>query len=157
MIHSLQDGGKQYCWFTVLSTKMGTPESSAKDSDYVKEHPALKYLRKKIAQYLHDFHGHRFAGFGLPPSNAEHSQLSGSDLRRPMRRVQPHTGPRGGGSGRNRNVLVYAMRNSKNQLFKYGECYKDGHPGSGSTGQLYYINLWAMCWPSDHPKRTLTG
>ena len=47
------------------------------------------------------------------------------------------------------------MRNSKSQLFKYGECDKDGRPGSGS--KLYYINPWAMCWPSDHPKRPLTG
>ena len=34
---------------------------------------------------------------------------------------------------------------------KYGECDKDGRPGSGS--KLYYIKPWAMCWPSDHPKR----
>ena len=37
--------------------------------------------------------------------------------------------------------------------FKYEECNKDERQGSGS--KLYYINLWAMCWPSDHPKRPL--
>ena len=52
-------------------------------------------------------------------------------------------------------TIPAAMRNSKSQLFKYGECDKDGRPGSGS--KLYYINPWAMRWPSDHPKRPLTG
>ncbi len=28
-------------------------------------------------------------------------------------------------------------------------------PGTGS--KLYYISSWAMCWPTDHPKRTVTG
>ena len=52
-------------------------------------------------------------------------------------------------------TIPAAMRNSKSQLFKYGECDKDGRQRSGS--KLYYINPWAMCWPSDHPKRPLTG
>ena len=52
-------------------------------------------------------------------------------------------------------TIPAAMWNSKQRLFKHGECYKDGRPGSGS--KLYYINPWAMCWPSDHPKRPLTG
>ena len=46
-------------------------------------------------------------------------------------------------------TIPAAMRNSKSQLFKYGECNKDWRPGNGS--KLYYINQWAMCWPSDHP------
>ena len=46
-----------------------------------------------------------------------------------------------------------AMRNSKSQLD--GECDKDGRPGIGS--QLYYINPWAICWPSYQPKRPLAG
>ena len=52
-------------------------------------------------------------------------------------------------------TIPAAMRDRKQQRFKHGECDKDGRPGSGS--KLYYINLWAMCWPSDHPKRPLTG
>ena len=52
-------------------------------------------------------------------------------------------------------TIPAAMRTIKQKLFKYGECDKDGRPGSGS--KLYYINPWAMCWPSDHPKRPLTG
>ena len=57
-------------------------------------------------------------------------------------------------AGYNRTIPA-AMRNSKSLLSKYGECYKDWHPGSGS--RLYYINQWAVCWPSDHLKRPLTG
>ena len=79
MIHSLQGGGKNFRGFTALATKIGARESNANDADYVKEYPPLKYLRKKIANYLHDFHRHWFASFGLPPSNGNHKQLYGSD------------------------------------------------------------------------------
>ena len=48
MIHSLQGGGTCYRGFTAVGTTIGTRESSANDADYVKEHPPLKYLRKKI-------------------------------------------------------------------------------------------------------------
>ena len=58
MIHSLQGGGKIFRGFTALATTIGALESNANDADYVKEHPPLKYLRKKIAHYLHDFHRH---------------------------------------------------------------------------------------------------
>ena len=48
------------------------------------------------------------------------------------------------------------MRHRKKDLFEYGECDKSAaHPGTGS--KLYYINSWAMCWPSDHAKKPLTG
>ena len=30
-----------------------------------------------------------------------------------------------------------------------GKCDEAGRPGTGS--KLYYINSWAMSWPSDHP------
>ena len=30
-----------------------------------------------------------------------------------------------------------------------GKCNEEGRPGTGS--KLYYINSWAMLWPSDHP------
>ena len=52
-------------------------------------------------------------------------------------------------------TIPAAMRNNKGEIFKYGECDKDGRRGSGS--KLYYINSWAICWPSDHLKRPLTG
>ena len=52
-------------------------------------------------------------------------------------------------------TIPVAMRNSKSQRLQYGQCNADGRPGSGS--KLYYINAWAMCRPSDHPKRPLTG
>ena len=48
-------------------------------------------------------------------------------------------------------TIPAAMRNSKSQLFKYGECNKVWSPGSDS--KLYYINQWAMCRPSDHIQR----
>ncbi len=47
------------------------------------------------------------------------------------------------------------MRNRKKDFFEYGKCDESARPGSGS--KLYYINSWAMCWPSDHAKKPLTG
>jgi hypothetical protein len=41
------------------------------------------------------------------------------------------------------------------ELFPLGKCDDDGRPGTGS--KLYYISSWAMCWPTDHPKRPVTG
>ena len=53
-------------------------------------------------------------------------------------------------------TIPAAMRHRKKELFEYGECDKSAaRPGTGS--KLYYINSWAMCWPSDHPKKPLTG
>ena len=77
--------------FTALGTTIGTSDSSARDAEYVMEHQHLKYLRKKIVHYLHDFHIRWFGSFGLPPSNGEHDQLFGSDIRRLIRRVQHFT------------------------------------------------------------------
>ncbi len=47
------------------------------------------------------------------------------------------------------------IRNRKKDLFEYGKCDYTGSPGTGS--KLHYLNSWAMCWPSDHPKKPLTG
>ena len=48
------------------------------------------------------------------------------------------------------------MRNRKKELFEYGKCDESAaRPGTGS--KLYYINSWAMCWPTDHAKKPLTG
>ena len=92
MTHSINGGGKHCRGFTAIETTIGTSDSSARDVEYVKEHQHLKYLRKKIANYLHDFHRRWFVSFGLPPSNGEHDQLTGSDIRRLMRRVQQRSG-----------------------------------------------------------------
>ena len=53
-------------------------------------------------------------------------------------------------------TIPAAMRNRKKELFEYGKCDESAaRPGSGS--KLYYINSWAMCWPSYHAKKPLTG
>ena len=52
-------------------------------------------------------------------------------------------------------TIPASMRDRQHDLFKLGKCDENGQPGSGSG--LYYINSWAMCWPSDHPKRPVTG
>ena len=52
-------------------------------------------------------------------------------------------------------TIPASMRHRQRELFKYGRCDEIRQPGSGSA--LYYINAWAMCWPSDHPKRPVTG
>jgi hypothetical protein len=52
-------------------------------------------------------------------------------------------------------TIPAAMRNRKKELFEYGRCDESARPGTGS--KLYYINSWAMCWPSDHAKKPLTG
>ena len=108
MIHSLQGGGKFFKGFTALAMTIGTRDSSADDSDYVKEHPPLKYLCKKIGHYLHDFHWNWFAIVGLPPSNENHKQLHGSDIRRQLRHVQHRHGHQGG--GRRQAVVTTGLR-----------------------------------------------
>ena len=52
-------------------------------------------------------------------------------------------------------TIPAAMRNRTKELFEYGKCDESARPGTGS--KLYYINSWAMCWPSDHAKKPLTG
>ena len=96
--------------FAALSKAIGTPESTEKDSAYVTEHPVLKYFRAKLANFLNDF---RRAGwfdrFGLPVSNGRHNQLSKSQVRQLMRRVEHRAGPKGGGRGRERpEVQVFS-------------------------------------------------
>ena len=43
----------------------------------------------------------------------------------------------------------------KKQLFEHGRCDDVGYPSK--VCELYYINSWAMCWPTDHAKKPLTG
>ncbi len=64
------------------------------------EHQVLKYLRNKIAHYLHEQHDYRrhwFSRFGLPPPNGEHDQLRKTQIGRLMRRVQWRMSHQGGG------------------------------------------------------------
>ena len=112
MTHSLYGGcnhGKQN-GFAALGKSIGTPESSEKDSAYVTEHPILKYFQAKLANFLNDFRrADWFDRFGLPVSNGRHNQLSKSQVRLLMRRVEQRAGFRGGGSGRERpEVQVFS-------------------------------------------------
>ncbi len=52
-------------------------------------------------------------------------------------------------------TIPAALRGRERELFPLGKCDDDGRPGTGS--KLYYISSWAMCWPTDHPKRPVTG
>jgi hypothetical protein len=101
MTHSLHGGvnhGK--CnGFTALGKKIGTPKSSDKDCAYVTEHPVLKYLRPKLANFLNDFRRPDwFTRFGLPVSNGRHNQLFESQVQRLMRRVEQRAVPRAAGA-----------------------------------------------------------
>ena len=67
----LVGGGTNKCGFTALENPLwferGPPY-------YVNDHPVLKYLGKKIANFLHDYHRDWFPRLGLPPSNGQHKQ-----------------------------------------------------------------------------------
>ena len=52
-------------------------------------------------------------------------------------------------------TIPASMGARNNQLFKHRRCDEVGRPGTGS--KLYYINSWAMCWPTDFPKKLLIG
>ena len=105
--------------FTALGKAIGTPKSTDKDSAYVTEHPVLKYFRAKLANFLNDF---RRAGwfdrFGLPVSNGRHNQLSKSQVRLLMRRVEQRACPQGGGRGGKRpEVQVFSRLDIKHKDF----------------------------------------
>ncbi len=60
--------------FTALGKAIGTPNSTDKDCAYVTEHPVLKYLRPKLANFLYDFRRpYWFTRFRLPVSNGRHN------------------------------------------------------------------------------------
>jgi hypothetical protein len=98
--------------FTALGKTIGTRKSTLRDSAYVEEHTVLKYLRGKVACYLHDFRRHWFSSskFRLPPTNGRHDQLYEHQIRRLMRRVLQRTGPKGGGRGLNRPEIQVFSR-----------------------------------------------
>ena len=110
MTHSLHGAGNNNNGYTALGKAIGTPNSSDKDSAYVMEHPILKYFQAKLANFLNDFRrANWFDQFGLPVSNGRHNQLSASQVRRLIRRVEHRAGPNGGGSGRDRpEVQVFS-------------------------------------------------
>ena len=45
-------------------------------------------------------------------------------------------------------TIPYSMRDRKAACYEHGICDTDGKPGSGSC--LFYINSWAMIWPTDY-------
>ena len=113
MTHSLfgsHNGSGKSNGFTALGKSIGTPESSEQDSAYVTEHSILKYFRPKLVNFLNDFRrADWFDRFGLPVSNGRHNQLSESQVRLLMRRVEQRAGPKGGGRGRERpEVQVFS-------------------------------------------------
>ena len=112
MTHSLFGSGLNgnHNGFTALGKKIGTSKSTETDTHYVTEHRVLKYLRIKIAHYLHDYRRHWFPRFGLPPPNGEHDQLRGSQIRRLMRRVQQRFTRNSGGRGQDRPEIQVFSR-----------------------------------------------
>jgi hypothetical protein len=46
-------------------------------------------------------------------------------------------------------TIPRSMSHRKDACFPRGICDRQGQPGSGSP--LYYINTWAMTWPTDYP------
>jgi hypothetical protein len=82
MTHHLHGSGNQgkSVGFTALGKTIGTPNSTEKDSDYVREHRVLRYFRKKLACYLHDYRRQWFDHLGLPEPNEKHDQLYESQV-----------------------------------------------------------------------------
>jgi hypothetical protein len=72
-MHGGDNHGK-FNGFTAQCKTIGSSKSTQKDSDYVKEHSVLKYFRKKLACYLHDYRRHWFVRFSLPAPNGKHNQ-----------------------------------------------------------------------------------
>jgi hypothetical protein len=46
-------------------------------------------------------------------------------------------------------TIPFSMASKQQAYFPQGTCDQANAPGSGS--KLFYINTWAMVWPSDHP------
>ena len=46
-------------------------------------------------------------------------------------------------------TIPFSMASKQLACFPEGTCDRANAPGSGS--KLFYINTWAMVWPSDHP------
>ncbi len=52
-------------------------------------------------------------------------------------------------SCRGYGTIPQIMHGRKDACYERGVCDLRGEPGSGSP--LYYINTWAMVWPTDYP------
>ena len=149
MTHSLHGAsnasGNQF-GFAALGKAIGTPKSSDKDSAYVTEHPVLKYFRAKLANFLNDF---RRAGwfdrFGLPVSNGRHNQLSKSQVRRLMQRVEQRVGFQGGGRGHERpEVQVFGRLDIGHKDF-LGEQFVNCRP-FGSHHEQVLLVVCSVCY-----------
>ena len=96
MTHCLHGGDNhgKFNSFTALGKTIGTHKSTQRDSEYVEEHSVLKFLRGKLACYLHDFQVrcHWFVRLRLPLPNGRHDQLYEHRIRRLMRRVVQRSG-----------------------------------------------------------------
>ena len=90
-LHGGDNHGK-FNGFTALGKTIGTRKSTPRDSEYVEEHSVLKYLRGKLACYLHDFRRHWFVRLRLPPPTGRHDQLYEHQIQRLMRRVVQRSG-----------------------------------------------------------------
>ncbi len=145
MTHSLHGGRNEGTnnGFTALGKAIGTPIMTDKDSDYVAEHPVLKYFRAKLANFLNDFRrADWFGRLGLPVSNGRHNQLSKSQVRRLMRRVEQRVGFRGGGRGRERpEVQVFSRLDIGHKDF-LGEQFVNCRPFGTHHEEV------CMCWVS---------
>ena len=110
MTHCLHGGGNHgnHNGLAALGQTIGTSKSTQTDADYVIEHKVLKYLRAKIAYYLHDYRRHWFPRFGLPPPNGEHDQLRESQIRQLIRRVQRRTASHGGRGCERPEIQVFS-------------------------------------------------
>jgi len=121
MTHSLHGGDNHgdHNGFTALGKTIGTRKSTPKDSEYVEEHSVLKFLRRKLACYLHDFRRHWFVRLRLPPPNGRHDQLYEHQIRRLMRRVVQRSGCLlGAGRGRERpEIQVFSRLDSGHKDF----------------------------------------
>jgi len=49
----------------------------------------------------------------------------------------------------NTGTIPFSMASKQQAHFPEGTCDRANAPGSGS--KLFYINTWAMVWPSDLP------
>ena len=85
LTYRLVGGGTNKLGFTALENplwfKRGPPS-------YVKDHPVLEYLGKKIAHFLHDYHRDWFLRLGLPPTNGKHKQLTPFHIKSLLRRLE---------------------------------------------------------------------
>ena len=134
MTHSLHGSGNNgdHNGFTALGKKIGTSKSTLTDTDYVTEHRVLKYLRIKIAHYLHDYRRHWFAvsvDRNTPAWWREAGENGTKQLYQPEPRPVVYVVPITSILGRlplvpagDHGTIPAAMRNRKKELFEYGKC-----------------------------------